>query len=93
MLQLHRALRLPPALSHGGAIFAGAVGTRTKNAAKDSREHGVFFGRTITEAESQEHLIEKSCELGVDIAAVCPYELKDKREHVSQLASRFSAIG
>jgi hypothetical protein len=58
---------------------------------RDSREYGVFFGRTITEAESQEHPIEEILrELGVDIAAVCPYELKDKREHVSQLASRFS---
>ena len=58
---------------------------------RDSRECGVFFGRTITEAESQEHPVEEILrELGVDIAAVCPYELKDKREHVSQLASRFS---
>src|SRR5207247_9452019 len=52
---------------------------------------GVFFGRTITEAESQEHPIEEILhELGVDIAAVCPHELIDKREHVSQLASRYS---
>ncbi len=58
---------------------------------RDSREYGVFFGRTITEAESQEHpLAEILHELGVDIAAVCPHELKDKREHVSQLASRYS---
>ncbi|HEX9134936.1 MAG TPA: hypothetical protein VF844_21845 [Ktedonobacteraceae bacterium] len=58
---------------------------------RDSRECGVFFGRTITEAESQEHPVEEILhELGVDIAAVCPHELKDKREHVSQLASRYS---
>jgi hypothetical protein len=58
---------------------------------RDSRECGVFFGRTITEAESQEHPVEDILhELGVDIAAVCPHELKDKREHVSQLASRYS---
>jgi hypothetical protein len=57
----------------------------------DSREYGVYFGRTITEAESQEHPVEEILrELGVDIAAVCPHKLKDKREHVSQLASRFS---
>ena len=57
----------------------------------DSREYGVYFGRTITEAESQEHPVEEILhELGVDIAAVCPHELKDKREHVSQLASRYS---
>jgi hypothetical protein len=62
-----------------------------RNLPKDSRECGVFFGRTITEAESQEHpAVEILHELGVDIAAVCPHELKDKREHVSQLASRFS---
>ena len=43
----------------------------------DSRECGVFFGRTITEAESQEHPIEEILrELGVDIAAVCPHELE-----------------
>ncbi len=58
---------------------------------RDSRECGVFFGRTITEAESQEHSAEEILhELGVDIAAVCPHELKDKREHVSQLACRYS---
>ena len=62
-----------------------------RNRPSDSRECGVFFGRTITEAESQEHpAVEILHELGVDIAAVCPHELKDKREHVSQLASRFS---
>ncbi len=62
-----------------------------RNRPSDSRECGVFFGRTITEAESQEHPIEEILrELGVDIAAVCPHKLKDKREHVSQLASRFS---
>jgi hypothetical protein len=58
---------------------------------RDSRECGVFFGRTITEAESQEHPVEDILhELGVGIPSVCPYELKDKREHVSQLASRYS---
>ncbi|MGZ3628312.1 MAG: hypothetical protein ACXVDN_11655 [Ktedonobacteraceae bacterium] len=57
----------------------------------ESREYGVFFGRTITEAESQEHPVEEILhELGVEIAAVCPHELKEKREHVSQLASLFS---
>jgi len=59
---------------------------------RDSRECGVYFGRTITEAESQEHPVEEILhELGVDIAAVCPHELKDKREYVSQLASRYSS--
>ena len=49
------------------------------------------LGEPITEAESQEHPVEEILhELGVDIAAVCPHELKDKREHVSQLASRYS---
>jgi hypothetical protein len=62
-----------------------------RNRPRDSRECGVFFGRNITEAESQEHPIEEILhELGVDIAAVCPHELKDKREHISQLASRYS---
>ena len=62
-----------------------------RNRPRDSREYGVFFGRTITEAESQEHPVEEILhELGVDIAAVCPHKLKDKREHVSQLASRYS---
>jgi hypothetical protein len=57
---------------------------------RDSREYGVFFGRTITEAESQEHpAVEILRELGADIAAVCPHKLIDKREHVSQLASRY----
>jgi hypothetical protein len=58
---------------------------------RDSRECGVFFGRIITEAESQEHPVEEILhELGVDLPAVCPHALKDKREHVSQLASSYS---
>ena len=62
-----------------------------RNRPRDSRECGVFFGRSITEAESQEQPVEEILhELGVDIPSVCPHELKDKREHVSQLASRFS---
>lgn len=57
---------------------------------EESREYGVFFGRTITETESQEHPVEAILrELGVDIAAVCPHQLIDKREHISQLASRY----
>jgi len=62
-----------------------------RNRPRDSRECGVFFGRTITEAESQEHPVEEILrELGVDVAAVCPHKLINKREHVSQLASRYS---
>src|SRR5207245_2178959 len=46
-----------------------------RNLPKDSRECGEFFGRTITEAESQEQPVEDILhELGVDIAAVCPHE-------------------
>jgi hypothetical protein len=56
----------------------------------DSRECGEFFGRAITEAESQEHPLEDILrELGVDVAAVCPYRLTEKQEYVSQLARRF----
>ncbi len=56
----------------------------------DSRECGEFFGRTITEAESREHALgEILRELGVDVAAVCPYRLADKQEYVSQLARSY----
>ena len=56
----------------------------------DSREGGGFYGRTITEAEGQQHPLEDIlCELGVDVAAVCPYWLADKQEYVSQLARRY----
>src|SRR5260370_40655687 len=62
-----------------------------RNRPKDSREYGVFFSRTITETESQEHPVEEILrELGVDVAAVCPHQLVDKQEYVSQLASRYS---
>ncbi len=55
----------------------------------NSRECGEFFGRTITEAESREHpLGEILRELGVDVAAFCPYRLTDKQEYVSRLARR-----
>ena len=67
------------------------LGRELRTRPSDSRECGEFFGRTITEAEGQEHPVEEILrELGVDFAAVCPHKLKDKREHVSQLASRFS---
>jgi hypothetical protein len=46
----------------------------------DSRECGECFGRTITEAESREHLLGDILrELGVDVAAVCPHRLTEKR--------------
>jgi hypothetical protein len=62
-----------------------------RNRPRDSRECGVYFGRTITETESQEHPVEEILrELGADAAAVCPYKLIDKREYVSQLASSYS---
>jgi hypothetical protein len=62
-----------------------------RNRPGDSRECGVFFGRTITETESQEHPVEEILhELGADVAAVCPHQLIDKREYVSQLASSYS---
>jgi hypothetical protein len=62
-----------------------------RNRPRDSRECGVFFGRTITETESQEHPVEEILrELGADVAAVCPHKLIDKREYVSQLASSCS---
>ena len=62
-----------------------------RNRPRDSRECGVFFGRTITETESQEHPVEEILrELGADVAAVCPHKLIDKREYVSQLASSYS---
>jgi hypothetical protein len=61
-----------------------------KNRPGTSRECGECFGRTITGAESQEHpLGEILRELGVDVAAVCPYRLTEKQEYVSQMARRF----
>ncbi len=62
-----------------------------RNRPGDSRECGVFFGRIITETESQEHPVEEILrELEADVAAVCPHKLIDKREYVSQLASSYS---
>lgn len=61
-----------------------------KNRPGDIGECGEFFGRTISEAESREHpLGEILRELGVDVAAVCPYRLTDKQAYVSQLARRY----
>lgn len=64
---------------------------RLRDQPKESREDGVFFGRTITETESQEHPIEDILHaLGVDIAGVCPHQLTEKREYISQPAGRYS---
>ncbi len=58
-----------------------------KNQPGSSREDGSFYGRTISEAESQEHPIEDILrELVVDIPAICPYGLIKKQEHRLQQA-------
>jgi hypothetical protein len=57
----------------------------------NSLECGECFGRTVTEEESREHPVgEILRELGVDVAAVCPYRLPDKQVYVSRLARRFA---
>ncbi len=53
--------------------------------AVESREVGEYFGRSITEAESWEIPIDLLLkELGVDIDAVCPEGLVDKREYIQE---------
>ena len=50
-----------------------------KNAPAASREFGEYYGRPITESESLHHpIVEILRELGVDIAAICPRQLKNK---------------
>jgi len=57
----------------------------------NSRESGEYFGGIITEEESLEHPVgEILRELGVDVAAVCPYRLTDKQVDVSRLARRYA---
>jgi hypothetical protein len=61
-----------------------------KNQPGNSREDGSFYGRTITEAESQEHpIVDILRELVVDIPAICPYGLIKKQEHLLQQAHRY----
>jgi hypothetical protein len=56
----------------------------------ESREGGEFFGRAITEAEGRQHPLEDILrELGVDVAAVCPFLLADKQQYISQRARRY----
>lgn len=50
-----------------------------------TREAGEFYGREITEAESLAYPIhDLLAELGVEIALVCPQELVDKDEYISE---------
>jgi hypothetical protein len=59
----------------------------------NSRECAVFYGRTITEAESQEHPIENILsELQVDVAAICPSRLIEKRERLLHLSPYWNSI-
>src|SRR5579884_441032 len=59
----------------------------------NSQEHAVFDGHTITEVESQKYPIDTILsELQVDIAAVCPYGLIQKREHLLQLTPYWASI-
>ena len=58
-----------------------------------SRESGIFFGRTISEAESQEHPIKEILrELEVDIAAICPHGLIEKEDYILQRASHHTYL-
>jgi hypothetical protein len=58
-----------------------------------SRECAVFYGRTIIEAESQEHPIENILsELQVDVAAICPSRLIEKRERLLHLSPYWNSI-
>lgn len=57
-----------------------------------SRERGEYYGRAVTEAESlQQPVAQILQELGVDVAAICPRQLSDKREYVLTQAMRFHA--
>ena len=48
-----------------------------------SREAGIFYGRAVTKAESQEYPIANLLrELLVDISAICPHGLTKKEQHV-----------
>jgi len=50
--------------------------------ASTSREAGTFYGRAITEAESQKYPIANILrELLVDISAICPHGLVKKEQH------------
>lgn len=57
-----------------------------------SREHGEYYGRAITEAESLQYPIADILrELGVDILSVCPRLLSDKQEYVLAQAMRYAS--
>ena len=63
---------------------------RLRNAPGTGREDGIFYGRAITDAESQQHPVEEILrELGVDIAAICPHKLMNKQEYVAQRPNRY----
>jgi hypothetical protein len=56
-----------------------------------SREGGVFYGRAITDAESERHPVREILrELMVDIVAICPHNLIDKQAYISQRPKRYS---
>lgn len=57
-----------------------------------SREHGEYYGRAVTEAESlQQPITDILLELSVDISAICPRQLLDKQEHMLAQALRYAA--
>ncbi len=57
-----------------------------------SREHGEYYGRAVTEAESlQQPIADILLELGVDISAICPRQLSDKQEQMFTQALRYAA--
>ncbi|HLZ59374.1 MAG TPA: hypothetical protein VKR06_20715 [Ktedonosporobacter sp.] len=70
-------------------FLPGQVVDELRSCPGSSRESGMFYGRTITVAESQEHpLVEILHELVVDVAAICPHQLIRKEAHVQQLSNR-----
>ncbi len=60
-----------------------------------SREYGLYYGRPITEMESQQYAIKDILdELLVDISTICPHGLINKEQHVRSLpANNYSDDG
>lgn len=86
----HYVFHIPLRLAEG--FLPEDILSQLKSKPAVSREHGEYYGRAITEAESLQHTIADILrELEVDILSICPRLLSDKQEYILAQAMHYAS--
>ncbi|GCE10653.1 AfsR/SARP family transcriptional regulator [Tengunoibacter tsumagoiensis] len=79
----HYSFHLP--LRRAATFLPGDLLERLRSQPGQSREYGSYYGHEITESESQRFPLKQLLyELSIDITHLCPHQLVDKNEYISQ---------